>query len=491
MKKKNIIFSILSIGFIIASIMAFIYDYNCYGIILFILGLLMLAVALLINIFNVNVKKCIKINMSAFIAMSQKNKNKLNYKNMPTTFIVEEQTDSIDNQQEDSHSIEDNNFITTESESNTTNVEKEEQPITDIDLSKGEEIIHELHILINKKETNNIEVTLISNPESKLQYKIGTGEFIEYSKPFTINHNCVITGKGFFDDGISIEKVENINSFISTRPIINENNRVVSILPNDKEVDVYYTIDGTLPTRNSLKYEKPFTIKRSCKISAFTCKAGYKDSDIEDYLLKSYPDGSLPENKEWDIEFRGMLHKFQIELSKQAEAQSIEFKSLAATIIIVAYSKQGYLVAHIGDGRAAVKTSEGWQAVITPHKGEEANQTIFSTSILFSNYPNLKMSGVYVPETYVGRTSIKAFSLMSDGCECGLWHMNHKVDLPNGDFRIEEKNVPYSKGLDDALSIIDETSNLREKRLLKFITSYNNPLAKEIDDKTILIGIVR
>jgi len=80
---------------------------------------------------------------------------------------------------------------------------------------------------------------------------------------------------------------------------------------------------------------------------------------------------------------------------------------------------------------------------------------------------------------------------MSDGCECGLWHMNHKVDLPNGDFRIEEKNVPYSKGLDDALSIIDETSNLREKRLLKFITSYNNPLAKEIDDKTILIGIVR
>lgn len=101
-----------------------------------------------------------------------KNKNKLNYKNMPTTFIVEEQTDSIDNQQEDSHSIEDNNFITTESESNTTNVEKEEQPITDIDLSKGEEIIHELHILINKKETNNIEVTLISNPESKLQYKI-------------------------------------------------------------------------------------------------------------------------------------------------------------------------------------------------------------------------------------------------------------------------------------------------------------------------------
>ena len=558
--------------------MAFIYDYNYYGIILVILVLLMLVVALLPNTFLIYIINCIKLNISAFIAMSRKNKSKSKYK-MPTiSSTVERQTDNIDNQQDDSHFIEDNNYITNESESNPTNVEKKEQTVKDIDdtnLGKEKEIIHTLHILVDQKEANNIEVALISNSGSKLQYKIGSGEFIDYSKPFTINHNCVITGKGVFDDGTIIEKVENINSFVSKQPTINENNRMVTITSNDKDTDIYYTIDGTPPTRNSLKYEKPFTIKRSCSISAFTCKAGYKDSDIvstyieiiitpeerirqftneqyvigisyqgeghirnftpcqdfhsykkinenwsiaivsdgagsakysadgskavclafthyvEEYLLKLYPDGSLPENKEWDIEFRGMLHKFQVELSKQAETQSIEFKSLAATILIIAYSKRGYLVAHIGDGRAAVKTAEGWQAVITPHKGEEANQTIFSTSILFSNYPNLKMSGVYVPETYVGKTSIKAFTLMSDGCECGLWHMNHKVDLPNGDFRIEERNVPYSKGLDDALSIIDEISNLREKRLLNFITSYNNPLIKEIDDKTILIGIVR
>lgn len=568
MRKKNIIMSILSIGFIITSIMAFIYDYYCYGIILVIFCLLMLAVVLLPNSFFIYVINCIKLNISAFIAMSQNN----NKNSHTITFKVEKLTNNINNQQDDSHFREDN----IESESNPTDEEKKEQTIkdNDINLDKEEEIVHELHFLINKKDAN-VEIALVSNPGSNLQYKIDNGEFIEYSNPFTIDYNCVITGKGIFDDGTVIEKVENIDSFVLTQPTINENNRVVSITSNDKDTNIYYTIDGTQPTRNSLKYEKPFTVKRSCNISAFTCKAGYKDSDIvstyieiiitpeerirqftneqytigisyqgeghirnftpcqdfhsykkinenwsvaivsdgagsakysadgskavclafthylEDYLLKSYADGSLPENKEWDIEFRGMLHKYQVELSKQAEAQSIDFKSLAATIIIIAYSKQGYLVAHIGDGRAAVKTSEGWQAVITPHKGEEANQTIFSTSILFSNYPNLKMSGVYVPETYVGKINIKAFALMSDGCECGLWHMNHKVDLPNGDFRIEERNVPYSKGLDDALLIIDETSNLREKRLLKFITSYNNPLAKEIDDKTILIGIVR
>lgn len=515
----------------------------------------MLVIVLLPNRVCENIEKYIKFNISTIIAMAKKNRNKSNNKNAHISQINKDmQIDNSSKQQGDSHTIEENNPPISEGEVSTT---------------------YELHILTNKKNNGCIEVSFVSTPESKIRYKIDFSEYIDYIEPFTVNYNCTITGKGVYNDGTTIEKIENINSFVSIQPIIRENNRVVSILSNDKDVEIYYTLDGTYPNRNSLRYEKPFTVKRSCKISAFTCKVGYKDSDItsvnieviitpeervrqftnnlsaigisyqgeghirnfipcqdfhshkkinenwsiaivsdgagsakysadgskavclafthyiEDYLLKLYPNGSLPDNKEWDIEFRGMLHKFQTELSKQAEAQSIEFKSLAATIIIIAYSNQGYLVAHIGDGRAAVKTAEGWKAIITPHKGEEANQTIFSTSIVFANYPNLKMSGVYVPETYVGQTFIKAFTLMSDGCECGLWHMNQKVDLPNGDFRIEERNIPYSKGLDDALSIIDEPSNLREKKILEFITSYNNPLTKEIDDKTILIGIVR
>ena len=212
---------------------------------------------------------------------------------------------------------------------------------------------------------------------------------------------------------------------------------------------------------------------------------------ISRYLHANHPDGTIPDAKEWDVEFRAMLCKFQNELSKQAEQTGVEFKSLAATINIIVYSPKGYLVAHVGDGRAAVKTQDGWKAVITPHKGEEANQTIFSTSIKFCEYPNLKMCGVYVPETSVSNEPIDAFVVMSDGCECGLWHMNEKIDLPDGDFRIEERNIPFAKGLDEALSIITLPEEERKGKFLKFITSYNRSLEREIDDKTILIGYTR
>lgn len=569
---------VISICFIVVSIIFYISVCNCLGIVLFLLGLFIFVIALLPNKVHKNVEKYIKFIIFTFIAMVRKNRKKTNNQNIQISQMNKNmQIRKPSHQQEAFHVSEESNPSISEVEVINATLE-DDKPLDsgeNIDSTPGGDTTYELCVLTKKHDNDYIEISFVSNPKSKIQYKIDSGGYVDYVKPFTVKHNCTIVGKSVYDDGTSLEKVANINSFVLLQPIISENNRIVSISSNDKDVEIYYTLDGTHPNRNSLKYEKPFAIKKSCKILAFTCKVGYKDSDIisanieviikteervrqftnelsvigisyqgeghirnfipcqdfhsykrisenwsiaivsdgagsakysadgskavclafthyiEDYLIKLHPNGSLPNDKEWDIEFRGMLHKFQIELSKQAEAQSIEFKSLAATIIIIAYSNQGYLVAHIGDGRAAIKTAEGWQAIITPHKGEEANQTIFSTSIVFSKYPNLKMSGVYVPETYVGQTCIKAFALMTDGCEDGLWHVRQKVDLPNGDFRIEERNIPYSKGLDDALSILNEPSNLKEKKLIEFITSYNNPLAKELDDKSILIGIVR
>jgi hypothetical protein len=69
--------------------------------------------------------------------------------------------------------------------------------------------------------------------------------------------------------------------------------------------------------------------------------------------------------------------------------------------------------------------------------------------------------------------------------------MNEKIDLPNGDFMIEERNIPFAKGLNEALSIIELPQEERKEKYLQFITSYNRALAREIDDKTILIGYTR
>lgn len=43
---------------------------------------------------------------------------------------------------------------------------------------------------------------------------------------------------------------------------------------------IYYTLDGTNPTRDSLKYEKPFPIYNNCEIRAMAVKDEWIDSDI-------------------------------------------------------------------------------------------------------------------------------------------------------------------------------------------------------------------
>ena len=206
---------------------------------------------------------------------------------------------------------------------------------------------------------------------------------------------------------------------------------------------------------------------------------------------KEYADGSIPDAKTWDIEFRAMLTKFQKEIKIVAANQGIEFKALAATIILLAYSPKGYIVAHVGDGRAGVKTNGEWKAIISPHKGEEANQTIFSTTIDFGQRPNLKMSGVYVPETNVSTDVIEEFVLMSDGLEYGLWHLSEKVDLPDGNFIWEPRNAPFKKGVEAAIQIIDLPLEERKNALMQFVIDYNKPIARESDDKTIIIGKVK
>lgn len=207
---------------------------------------------------------------------------------------------------------------------------------------------------------------------------------------------------------------------------------------------------------------------------------------------KSLQNGELLDAKSWDIEFRGMLLRFQKELKEQLKQKSVSqeypFESFAATIILLLFSKSGYMVAHVGDGRAGVKINGNWKSILTPHKGEEANQTIFSTAKYFQERPNLKMSHVYVPETSVEKQQIEAFVLMSDGCENGAWVTYQRKNLPNGDFRVEDVNLPRINCLEDCLAIIAEPKDKRQHLMIQFVSEYSNAFENEPDDKTILIG---
>ena len=206
---------------------------------------------------------------------------------------------------------------------------------------------------------------------------------------------------------------------------------------------------------------------------------------------RRFANGDIPNERIWDLEFRALLIKFQNELKVHKSFKSYDFGSLAATIVILAYSSKGYMFAHVGDGRAGVKVNGEWKSILTPHKGEEANQTIFSTTIEFINKPTLMMSGVFVPETKVEQCDIEAFVLMSDGCEDGAWVTYQRVNLPDGDFKVEDVNQPRPQTLEKLMSILDEKENEQKGLVINFITGYNKGFKTEGDDKTILIGRIK
>ena len=178
------------------------------------------------------------------------------------------------------------------------------------------------------------------------------------------------------------------------------------------------------------------------------------------------------------------------DLKTVAEKNGKTISSLAATAIVLIHTPKGILVSHIGDGRAGYADINGcWKSLIVPHKGEEANQTIFMTSD-FWNIPNYVMSGVIVPESRVIRDVPSAFALMSDGCENNCWRCNC---FDNKKQMYGDPNEPYDKFFTSICSSIDSMRNTNE-HLDNRKTKWANYLlstgkfAKEPDDKTMIVG---
>ena len=203
-------------------------------------------------------------------------------------------------------------------------------------------------------------------------------------------------------------------------------------------------------------------------------------------------DGKLPGEGEWmKLSFQ-TLRSVHHDLSNLAQRMGCIEKDLSATIIVVIHSPFGLLCAHVGDGRAGYRDMEGnWHALITPHKGEEANQTIFLSSA-FWNIPFYEMSGVTVPESVVIPFPITAFTLMSDGCESTSWLCN-QYDESRGKYY--DPNIPFAKFFDSLTSNLEAFAinqvPMKEQSLkwYHFVKEGNKSFVKETDDKTLILVI--
>lgn len=195
----------------------------------------------------------------------------------------------------------------------------------------------------------------------------------------------------------------------------------------------------------------------------------------------------LPQKENWEELAKKGLYQIYKDLENYSKKEGLRLDSLACTVIVVIYSPSGYLVTHIGDGRAGYMTEQGdWKALIIPWKGEEANQTVFITSSIWNDQIDTFI------ESNVIETQSKVFTLMSDGCESHSFECS-KINTETKEW--SDPNLPFPKFFNPLVETVAKfkkegkhDDEIKEK-WAKFIESGTEGLKNEPDDKTLILGI--
>jgi hypothetical protein len=246
------------------------------------------------------------------------------------------------------------------------------------------------------------------------------------------------------------------------------------LLPINNETGIAVVCDGA-----GSAAESQIGAKIVAKQTALLLKREIKTVD---WLL------SLNNNEKWkQISDKVLLMAFRF-LEKFARRTHREIKSLACTVIAVIYNPRYIRICHIGDGRAAYCNKQNeWKAMLIPFKGEEANQTIFITSDLWRNNSD-----------YIGcnviSDDITAFTLMSDGCENHSFQLNRYDEENKIYVALNEPYIKFFQPLTEQLLSLNKAGYSNEQlntEWQEFIEQGNENLAKENDDKTMILGILK
>jgi serine/threonine protein phosphatase PrpC len=194
---------------------------------------------------------------------------------------------------------------------------------------------------------------------------------------------------------------------------------------------------------------------------------------------------------EWKFEAQKTLKKIRNELEEKFTMQGYTLESLSCTIIIVIHLKNKLLVTHIGDGRAGYCTSKDeWFSLMKPCKGIYSNETVFITSNIWNDEATLKK---YIESKIFDATDIKAFCLLSDGCENASFECYQFDNILQ---TMVDINKPFKDFFNDNVNIhipnlISEGKTEEELNEIWacFLKDGNAVLKNESDDKTMILAI--
>ncbi len=225
--------------------------------------------------------------------------------------------------------------------------------------------------------------------------------------------------------------------------------------------------------------------------SKMACRIAIRETTEFIRLGKYIEHDKLPESYLWEQAAERIMRIIKRDLNTIAVSLDKEPKEFSTTCMIAVYSPHGLLSTHIGDGRGGYhdKTKGEWLALFSPHKGEEANQTLF----VMSAWENLgKLGDVVVPESHVYLGDIDALCLLSDGMEKATYECSvYNEELG----RYEDLNRPSSKIFSQFLQVVREakasgkTDETIQQMWQNYLREGNKTIANEADDKTMLLAV--
>ena len=197
---------------------------------------------------------------------------------------------------------------------------------------------------------------------------------------------------------------------------------------------------------------------------------------------------NLPTPEDWQKTCVDTLRLVKDDLEDLAEKRGIPPQSLSCTIIVAVHAPDFLLVTHIGDGRAGYSNGEKWQAAMIPYSGEEANETIFLSSLFWKEEDRLNE----FVRTSIIKDNIEGFVLMTDGCEKSAFEMN----IYNAETeKYFDPNRPFNKFLDpnmNGLKMLRKEGKSQEeinKLWEGFLEKGTKHFQTEVDDKTMLLAV--
>lgn len=223
-------------------------------------------------------------------------------------------------------------------------------------------------------------------------------------------------------------------------------------------------------------------------------------TSVRDYLVQLLKNEKKLQSKkmmtasEWEQIAQKLYEHALQQLHSCATKNQYDINSLACTMIVMVFGPQGIYVTHVGDGRAAYCDQYGeWKSCITPHKGNEANETVFLTSASWKSNSTLIMSGVNVPESRVITEKPIGIALMSDGCEAHSFECSKMDPITN---KWTDPNTPFKKFFEPAANNLRamHKANVGEQVMNeaweKFLSEGTDGFRNEPDDKTMILGVL-